>query len=103
MATQNSTGENEFSNVHTHDFHCSKIRQFLSMFEFWEEVASIVATLVFVHVASPTLVELGIFHFCMDMLLEVLFLYITYQRKGWFDKIYYGLFDKDAIKVGLSY
>ena len=66
--------------------------KYTAVFELWDTIFSGVLVFGFVREYHPNLLELGVFHFVLDIVATMIYFLITWKRKKWFDSYSEGLF-----------
>ena len=59
--------------------------RFNAVYDFWECVVGLTLSFFFIFLIRPSLFALGVFHLILDMVSNVYFLYLTYEKNDMFD------------------
>jgi len=76
--------------------------KFNAVWGLWECIVSVVCTVIVITVFRPSLLGLGIFHLVEGFIMNALYIYIAYTRKGWLDPYIDGMLSGSAKKNNLA-
>jgi len=65
--------------------------KFNAIFDFWESLVGLVSCGLFIVLFRPSLLVLGIFHLLLDITGTIYYMYLTFEKNGWFEQYHDGM------------